>query len=114
MNKELTGTIVKIIGVVAALYLFLVGINGMSSAIKHMGAGVAESILDYKQPRGCSIIGIFSTVLFQSSSTTTSLIVGMVVAALVFGGCSTNGYGRQHRNYGNQYDSIHRPYKPGQ
>ena len=45
MNKELTGTIVKIIGVVAALYLFLVGINGMSSAIKHMGAGVAESIL---------------------------------------------------------------------
>ena len=44
MNKELTGTIVKIIGVVAALYLFLVGINGMSSAIKHMGAGVAESI----------------------------------------------------------------------
>ena len=79
MNKELTGTIVKIIGVVAALYLFLVGINGMSSAIKHMGAGVAESIFrTTSNPVVALFIGIFSTVLFQSSSTTTSLIVGMV------------------------------------
>ena len=79
MNKELTGTIVKIVGVVAALYLFLVGINGMSSAIKHMGAGVAESIFrTTSNPVVALFIGIFSTVLFQSSSTTTSLIVGMV------------------------------------
>ena len=79
MNKELTGTIVKVIGVVAALYLFLVGINGMSSAIKHMGAGVAESIFrTTSNPVVALFIGIFSTVLFQSSSTTTSLIVGMV------------------------------------
>ena len=79
MNKELTGTLVKIIGVVAALYLFLVGINGMSSAIKHMGAGVAESIFrTTSNPVVALFIGIFSTVLFQSSSTTTSLIVGMV------------------------------------
>ena len=44
MNKELANIILKIFGVIAALYMFLVGINGMSSAIKHMGAGVAESI----------------------------------------------------------------------
>ena len=68
MNKELTGTIVKIIGVVAALYLFLVGINGMSSAIKHMGAGVDESIFrTTSNPVVALFIGIFSTVLFQSS-----------------------------------------------
>ena len=44
MNKEVVKTILKIFGVLAALYMFLVGINGMSSAIKHMGAGIAESI----------------------------------------------------------------------
>ena len=79
MNKELINTTLKILGVIAALYLFLVGINGMSSAIKHMGAGVADSIFKTtSNPIIALFIGIFSTVLFQSSSTTTSLIVGMV------------------------------------
>ena len=59
--------------------MFLVGINGMSSAIKHMGAGVAESIFTAtSNPFVALFIGVFATVLFQSSSTTTSLIVGMV------------------------------------
>jgi len=79
MNNELTNTALKILGVIAALYLFLVGINGMSSAIKHMGAEVADSIFKTtSNPIIALFIGIFSTVLFQSSSTTTSLIVGMV------------------------------------
>ena len=79
MNKELASIILKIFGVIAALYLFLVGINGMSSAIKHMGAGVAESIFTAtSNPFVALFIGVFATVLFQSSSTTTSLIVGMV------------------------------------
>ena len=79
MNKEVTKTILKIFGVLAALYMFLVGINGMSSAIKHMGAGVAESIFTAtSNPFVALFIGVFATVLFQSSSTTTSLIVGMV------------------------------------
>ena len=79
MNKELANTTLKVLGVIAALYLFLVGINGMSSAIKHMGAGVADSIFKTtSNPVTALFIGIFSTVLFQSSSTTTSLIVGMV------------------------------------
>ncbi len=79
MNKEVTKTILKLFGVLAALYMFLVGINGMSSAIKHMGAGVAESIFTAtSNPFVALFIGVFATVLFQSSSTTTSLIVGMV------------------------------------
>ena len=79
MNKEVAKTILKIFGVLAALYMFLVGINGMSSAIKHMGAGVAESIFTAtSNPFVALFIGVFATVLFQSSSTTTSLIVGMV------------------------------------
>ena len=79
MNKELANIILKVFGVITALYLFLVGINGMSSAIKHMGAGVAESIFTAtSNPFVALFIGVFATVLFQSSSTTTSLIVGMV------------------------------------
>ena len=79
MNKEVAKTILKIFGVLTALYLFLVGINGMSSAIKHMGAEVAESIFTAtSNPFVALFIGVFATVLFQSSSTTTSLIVGMV------------------------------------
>ena len=79
MNKELANIILKISGVLTALYMFLVGINGMSSAIKNMGAGVAESIFTAtSNPFVALFIGVFATVLFQSSSTTTSLIVGMV------------------------------------
>tara|TARA_X000000368_G_scaffold119200_1_gene93236 strand:- start:630 stop:1628 length:999 start_codon:yes stop_codon:yes gene_type:complete len=44
-----------------------------------MGAGVAESIFTAtSNPFVALFIGVFATVLFQSSSTTTSLIVGMV------------------------------------
>ena len=79
MNKENLKTFFTFLSVFAAIYLFLVGINGMSSAIKHMGSGVAESIFTAtKNPFIALFIGVFSTVLFQSSSTTTSLIVGMV------------------------------------
>tara|TARA_Y100001936_G_scaffold41353_1_gene39922 strand:- start:399 stop:1487 length:1089 start_codon:yes stop_codon:yes gene_type:complete len=69
----------RVLSVLGALYLFLVGIKGMSSAIKNMGAGVAESIFTTtSDPVIALFIGVFATVLFQSSSTTTSLIVGMV------------------------------------
>ncbi|MDC3246616.1 Na/Pi symporter [Candidatus Marinimicrobia bacterium] len=79
MNKESLKTLLTFLCVFAAIYMFLVGINGMSSAIKHMGSGVAESIFTAtKNPFIALFIGVFSTVLFQSSSTTTSLIVGMV------------------------------------
>jgi len=71
--------IFKIAGVLGSLYMFLVGIKGMSSAIKHMGAGAADSIFTAtSDPFVALFIGVFATVLFQSSSTTTSLIVGMV------------------------------------
>ena len=79
MNNETLNIVVKSTGVILALYMFLVGIAGMSSAIKHMGAGFAETVLTTtSDPFIALFIGIFATVLFQSSSTTTSLIVGMV------------------------------------
>ena len=79
MQKDTLFTLIKIVGVLGALYMFLVGIKGMSSAIKHMGADVAENIFTAtSDPFIALFIGVLATVLFQSSSTTTSLIVGMV------------------------------------
>ena len=79
MNKESKNIGFKIVGIIGALYFFLVGIQGMSSAIKHMGSDVAETIFTTTSDPIISLfIGVFATVLFQSSSTTTSLIVGMV------------------------------------
>ena len=79
MKKDTNIILLKTAGVFTALYLFLVGIKGISSAIKHMGADVADSIFTTtSDPFVALFIGVFSTVLFQSSSTTTSLIVGMV------------------------------------
>ncbi|MBC8311928.1 MAG: Na/Pi symporter [Candidatus Marinimicrobia bacterium] len=146
MNKQLFISISKIAGVVLALYLFLVGINGLSSGIKHLTQPDVVEVGDMVQTKAkidgtkkkvwmlvedikndedghlvyqCEykvegkaekfeieeskvkmvasstfvnttsssilalFIGIFATVLFQSSSTTTSLIVGMVSSGVV-------------------------------
>ena len=79
MNKDILKILAKTVGIISALYLFLIGIAGMSSAIKHMGTEFSETVLTTtSDPFIALFIGIFATVLFQSSSTTTSLIVGMV------------------------------------
>ena len=74
----------KIIGVVLSLYLFLVGIKGLSSGIKHLGGDFAKEIMTTtSDPFLALFIGILATTLFQSSSTTTSIIVGMVSGGAV-------------------------------
>ena len=79
MNNDTLKIFVKTAGIISSLYLFLVGIAGMSAAIKRMGSEFAETVLTTtSDPFIALFIGIFATVLFQSSSTTTSLIVGMV------------------------------------
>ena len=78
MNK-LYLTYLKIIGVAVSLYLFLVGINGLSTAIKKFGGEFANNLLLVNDNAFIALfVGILSTTIFQSSSTTTSLIVGMV------------------------------------
>ena len=78
MNDKLK-TVFKILGVILALYLFLVGIKGLSSGIKLLGVDFANQIMTTtSNPFIALLVGILATTLFQSSSTTTSLIVGMV------------------------------------
>ena len=62
-----------------SLYLFLVGINGLSSGIKGLGGDFAKNVMSTtSNPFVALFIGILATTLFQSSSTTSSLIVAMV------------------------------------
>ena len=63
----------------AALYFFIVGVGGMGHAFKLFGAEFAERILTATaNPFTGLFIGILATSLVQSSSTSTSIIVGMV------------------------------------
>tara|TARA_B100000029_G_scaffold191375_1_gene189208 strand:- start:2773 stop:3867 length:1095 start_codon:yes stop_codon:yes gene_type:complete len=81
---KIYNTYLKIIGVILALYFFLVGIKGLSSGIKHLGGDFAKEILTTTSDPFISLfIGILATTLFQSSSTTTSIIVGMVSGGAV-------------------------------
>ncbi len=69
----------KVAGIIAALYFFIVGVGGMGHAFKLFGAEFAERVLAATaNPFTGLFIGILATSLVQSSSTSTSIIVGMV------------------------------------
>jgi len=77
-------SLIKVAGVILSLYLFLVGIKGLSSGIKALGGDFAKEIMTTtSDPFLALFIGILATTLFQSSSTTTSIIVGMVSGGAV-------------------------------
>jgi len=63
------------------LYGFLVGLDMMGIAFKLFGRGFAETLIQQTQnPFVGLLIGILATSLVQSSSTTTSIVVGLVAA----------------------------------
>lgn len=65
--------------VLALLYLFLVGVKGLESGIKAFGADFADRLFEtVSSPVAGLFAGILATVLVQSSSVTTSTIVGLV------------------------------------
>ena len=77
-------TLVKSLFVAGTLYLFLVGIGSMGAAFKMMGAAYTEQLLgDPGGPLVSLFIGILATTLVQSSSTTTSLVVGLVANGVI-------------------------------
>ena len=84
MNRDRLQTIVKIIGVAACLYLFLVGIGGMGYSFKLFGKEFSQKILEAtSSPLIGLFIGVLATTIVQSSSTTTSIVIGMVAAEAI-------------------------------
>ena len=76
-----THPIIRALGVLALLFLFLLGVNGLSDAFKSLGGGVIDSFFAAtRNPFTGLMVGILATTLVQSSSVTTSLIVGLVAA----------------------------------
>jgi solute carrier family 34 (sodium-dependent phosphate cotransporter) len=74
----------KLLAVGASLYLFIVGVSGMGEAFKLFGRDFAERLLGMtSNPVTGLFLGILGTALVQSSSTSTSIIVGMVAGGAI-------------------------------
>jgi sodium-dependent phosphate cotransporter len=72
---------VRLIALLALLYAFFVSISLMGASFKFFGEGFAEQLLaTTASPFVGLFIGILSTSVVQSSSTTTSITVGLVAA----------------------------------
>ena len=75
------GKVIKLVLVTALLYIFLVSIGLMGATFKGFGKGLAENLIrTTSNPFVGLFIGILATSLVQSSSTTTSIVVGIVGA----------------------------------
>jgi sodium-dependent phosphate cotransporter len=67
--------------VIALLYLFLVGVNGLGAGFRALGESTLDSFFQATEnPFIGLMVGILATTLVQSSSVTTSMIVGLVAA----------------------------------
>ena len=78
MNPKLK-TVLKILLAAFLLYLFLLSIGLMGGAFKGFGKGFATRLVETtSNPFVGLMIGILATSVVQSSSTTTSIVVGIV------------------------------------
>jgi len=74
-------TALQVILLFGILYLFLVSIGLMGASFKMFGKGFATQLVETTtNPFVGLFVGILATTLVQSSSTTTSLVVGIVAA----------------------------------
>ena len=87
-NKRIAEILLRVILIISLLYIFLVGVSVLGGSIKFLGGGFAKGLLNVtSNPLLALFSGMFATVLFQSSSVTTSIIVGLVASsALPMGG----------------------------
>ena len=70
--------------VLALLYLFLTGVELLSGGFKIMGKGFVDGLFEgVSNPLGGLFVGLLATVLVQSSSVSTSVIVGLVASGVV-------------------------------
>lgn len=83
-DSNRVAVVLKILGVALCLYLFVVGVSGMGEAFKMFGKDFANQVLAATQnPFAALFMGILATSLVQSSSTSTSIIVGMVAGGAI-------------------------------
>lgn len=83
-DNGLMPTVLKVALVAGLIYVFLVGVSSLESGIKLLGADAQESLFStVRNPLAGLFVGILGTVLVQSSSASTSLIVGLVASGVL-------------------------------
>jgi sodium-dependent phosphate cotransporter len=81
VSRRLPTKILQALSILLFLYLFLLSINLLGHSFKLFGREFAEAlIVATSNPFAGLLIGIVTTSLIQSSSTTTSITVGLVAA----------------------------------
>ena len=79
--RVITRKVLKFIFLLLFLYFFLLSISLLSASFKIFGKGFAEELIKTtSNPFVALFIGILATSIIQSSSTTTSIVVGLVAA----------------------------------
>ena len=77
----------KVVCVVGVLYLFIISLSLMGSAFKIIGGPSAGAVFRnqeiFDNPIAGLVLGLLATVLVQSSSTSTSIIISMTAAGLM-------------------------------
>ncbi|XP_067652889.1 sodium-dependent phosphate transport protein 2B-like [Haliotis asinina] len=85
--KRVLINIVKVVVLLGLLYLFICSLDFLSSAFRLLGGKAAgEALSDVEllsNPVAGLMVGVLATVLVQSSSTSTSIIVSMVSADML-------------------------------
>ena len=77
-------TPVRAVLVVALLYLFLTGVELLGGGFKNLGNDLVDGLFEgVSNPIGGLCVGLLATVLVQSSSVSTSVIVGLVASGVV-------------------------------
>jgi len=75
---------VKVLALFSFLYLFILSISLLGASFKLFGADIAEAIFHAtSNPIVALMIGVLTTSIIQSSSSTTSIIVGLVASGIL-------------------------------
>ncbi len=83
-SNRVLPALLNILKLVALLYLFLVSIALFGAAFKMAGKGFSEQLIaTTTNPVVGLMIGLLATSLIQSSSSTTSIVVGMVAGGVL-------------------------------
>lgn len=83
-NGAQVAVAMKCLLLLLSLYAFIVGISSMGASFKLFGKEFAENMLETtSSPFVGLFIGILATAIVQSSSTTTTLVVGMVAGGAI-------------------------------
>ena len=78
MSSKTKEQLLKVVIILVTVYLFLLSIKLLGHSFKLFGKGFAEALITMtSNPFSGLFIGIMATSLIQSSSTTTSIVVGL-------------------------------------